>query len=151
MAIPVVADLERDNMPRFSELLALVSHLIVSQRFALHLTQTASPQDALRSLVVGRAAVVVTCGENGCWFASREEQMPRHFPAFEVETRDTTGCGDVFHGAYASELARGVALEDRVRCASAAAAIKATRRGVQRAAPTRTEVEAFLKERACSR
>ncbi len=147
-AIPVVADLERDNVPRFQELLALVDHLVVSERFARHLTQADSVENALRVLVVGREAVVVTCGEIGCWFASSDDKTPRHFPAFAVETVDTTGCGDIFHGAYACELARGEVLEKRVRFASASAAIKATRRGVQRGAPTRREVEAFLQSRA---
>lgn len=145
--IPVVADLERDNVARFDELLSLVDHLVVSQRFALHLARTDSPQDALRVLVAGRAAVVITCGENGCYFASQDDETPRHFPSFAVETVDSTGCGDIFHGAYACELARGASLENRVRFASAASAIKATRRGVQQAAPTRSEVEAFLQLR----
>ena len=151
--IPVVADLERDNVSRFNELLSCVDHLIVSQRFALHLAQTDSLQNALRVLVIGRTAVVITCGENGCWFASQDDKTPRHLPAFKVETLDSTGCGDVFHGAYAcelareTELARGETLENRVRFASAASAIKATRRGVQSGAPTREEVEAFLQLR----
>ena len=40
---------------------------------------------------------------------------------------DTTGCGDVFHGAYAWALARGIDIPERIRLASAAAAVKATR------------------------
>jgi sugar/nucleoside kinase (ribokinase family) len=61
---------------------------------------------------------------------------------------DTTGCGDVFHGAYASALARGLSLAERVRFAAAAAALKATRPGGQAGIPTRPEVEAFLQEHA---
>lgn len=144
--IPVVADLERDNVPRFSELLENVDHLVVSQRFALHLSQTRTPQDAVRVLVRNRAAAVVTCGEEGAWFASGNDATPRHIAAFPVQTLDSTGCGDIFHGAYACELARGETLEHCVRFASAAAAIKATRRGVQRAAPTRAEVEALVNQ-----
>lgn len=147
--ISVVADLERDDVPHFHELLELVDHLIVSERFARHLSQAANAQDAVRVLVERRAAVVVTCGENGAWFASRENQMPQFCPTFSVETLDSTGCGDIFHGAYAAELARGASVGSGVRFASAAAALKATRRGVQRAAPTRDEVEAFL-QKQCS-
>jgi sugar/nucleoside kinase (ribokinase family) len=70
-----------------------------------------------------------------------------HQPAFPVAVVDTTGCGDVFHGAYAASLARGVELAGRIRFASAAAAIKATRYGGQAGIPTRAAVEAFLQER----
>jgi sugar/nucleoside kinase (ribokinase family) len=67
--------------------------------------------------------------------------------AFAVEAVDTTGCGDIWHGAYAAALARGLALPQRVRFASAAASIKATRRGAQAGAPTLEEVGQFLRER----
>jgi len=51
----------------------------------------------------------------------------------------------VFHGAYAAGLARSLGLVERVRLASAAAALKATRPGGQKGIPTNAEVEAFLK------
>jgi sugar/nucleoside kinase (ribokinase family) len=57
---------------------------------------------------------------------------------------DTTSCGDVFHGAYASALAWGLGLDERVRLACAAAALKATRPGGQAGIPTRAAVESFL-------
>jgi len=59
---------------------------------------------------------------------------------------DTTGCGDVFHGAYAAALARGLEVAASTRFASAAAALKATKYGGQAGIPTRAAVEAFLKE-----
>jgi sugar/nucleoside kinase (ribokinase family) len=54
-----------------------------------------------------------------------------------VTVVDTTGCGDVFHGAYAAGLSRGLALPERIRFASAAAALKARGRGGQAGIPTR--------------
>jgi sugar/nucleoside kinase (ribokinase family) len=65
-----------------------------------------------------------------------------------VAAVDTTGCGDVFHGAYAAALVRGMGVEERVRFAAAAAALKATRRGGQAGAPTLEEVETFLRGQA---
>ena len=92
--------------------------------------------------------VVVTSGAKGCWFTGAEAQATTLYqPAFPVEAVDTTGCGDVFHGAYASALARGLGIRERVRLAAAAAALKATRPGGQAGCPTLAEVEAFMKER----
>jgi sulfofructose kinase len=65
-----------------------------------------------------------------------------------VQAVDTTGCGDVFHGAYASGLARNMDLPDLLRLAAAAAALKATQRGGQAGVPRRAAVEAFLREHA---
>lgn len=146
--IPVVADFESDESPRFAELLRLVDHLLLSEEFARKLTRSSDPETAAERLWNdGRKAVVVTCGENGCWYLPGERHSPQHLPAFRVKAVDTTGCGDVFHGAYASALARDLKLIERLRFAAAAAALKAMQRGGQQGIPTRFTVEAFLKER----
>jgi sulfofructose kinase len=46
-------------------------------------------------------------------------------PAFAVEVHDTTGCGDVFHGAYALAVAEGREILWAAQFATAAAARKA--------------------------
>jgi sugar/nucleoside kinase (ribokinase family) len=142
----VVADLERDDWPGFDDLLALVDHLIVSQDFAAQRTGAADPPEAVRRLwAQGREAVVVTCGAGGCWYRGEHEPaQPRHRPAFAVQVVDTTGCGDVFHGAYAAALAKGQSLEERIRFATAAAALKATRHGGQAGIPAEAAVWEFL-------
>jgi sugar/nucleoside kinase (ribokinase family) len=147
--IPVVADFERDDMAGFADLLALVDHVILSHDFAAKLTGEVHPGGAASKLwTATRRAVVITVGAEGCWYRGGvQPDAPRHQPAFAVRAADTTGCGDVFHGAYASALARGLDLTERVRFASAAAALKATRRGGQAGIPTRALVETFLNER----
>lgn len=151
-AVGVVADLERDPGPPFGELLALVDHLIISKRFARELSGADDPARAAERLFTpDRRAVVVTCGAAGCWYLGADRgEGPRHVPAFPVEVVDTTGCGDVFHGAYASALARGNGLKQRVVLASAAAALKATQPGGQAGCPTLGAVNDFLKEHGFS-
>jgi sugar/nucleoside kinase (ribokinase family) len=145
--IPVVADFESRHSPRFGELLDLSDHLIVSRAFARTLTNARTPAAAAaRLLGPRRSAVVVTGGSDGCWFFDRQMTRPRHLPAFRVRAIDTTGCGDVFHGAYAAALARNEELVERLRFASAAAALKATKRGGQAGIPTWTQVESFLRK-----
>jgi sugar/nucleoside kinase (ribokinase family) len=144
--IPVVSDVERD-LPGFAELLALVDHIVVSEDFALRLTQSAQPEEAARKLwTPARALVAVTCGEAGCYFTD-DGAAVQHQPAFKVDAVDTTGCGDVFHGAYAAALAKGMPAAERIRFASAAAALKATQRGGQAGAPALAQVNEFLSTR----
>jgi ribokinase len=143
----VLADFEHaGGSPRFDELLALVDHLVVPAAFARTLTGEDDPASGVRRLMAaGREVVCVTCGTDGAYFVSSDEPgTVRHQAAFEVETVDTTGCGDVFHGAYAFALARGMPVAARVRLASAAAAIKARHPGGQKGIPTFHEVETFL-------
>ena len=144
---PVVGDFEKESEPPFRDLFALVDHLIVPRSFAQKLTDQSDPAAAIKVLwTKGRNVVVVTGGVDGCWSAcASDPHSVRHQPAFPVKTVDTTGCGDVFHGAYAAALAMGKELPDRIRFASAAAALKATRTGGQAGIPNRQVVEEFLR------
>jgi sulfofructose kinase len=142
--IPVVADLEELDDSRFPELLGLVDHLVMANEVAERLTGETRPETAAKALWrAGRQAVVITRGIKGSWFLG-PDGVVRHEPAFKVETVDTTGCGDVFHGAYAAALVQGHTLQQCVRVASAAAALKATQPGGQRGIPTRDQLQEFL-------
>ncbi len=144
--VPVVADLEDDSAPGFSQLLNLADHLVLSHEFALGFTGTREPAQAAEKLWrADRAVVAITCGSAGCWVFTGREAV--HYPAFSVEAVDTTGCGDVFHGVYAAGLAQGMDLEARIRFASAAAALKASRSNGQEGIPTRAEVENLLQRK----
>jgi sulfofructose kinase len=147
--IPVVADFERRLESPFDELLALADHPVVPLEFAREVSGAADGMSAVRALWhESRAAVVVTDGTNGSWYASREAPgRVFHQPAFRVKTVDTNGCGDVFHGCYAAGLCEGMLIRERVRFAAAVAAIKATQRGGQKGIPSRADAERFLAER----
>lgn len=151
LRIPVVADFEDCEAEGFDRLMQLCDHLILSSNFASRITAYFDPQDAVRALWrEDRVMVAVTCGANGCYFAMRDANASRpnvrHMPAFTVEAVDTTGCGDVFHGAYATGLVQGQDIPGCLRFASAAAALKATRPGGQTGAPTIAELKQFLEE-----
>jgi sugar/nucleoside kinase (ribokinase family) len=143
----VVGDLEDASAPRVAELLELVDHLVLSSSFAAAFTGERSPARAAECLAAPGRTVVVTCGADGSWYLPEAgPRDPVHQPAFLVDAVDTNGCGDVFHGAYASALARGLALPDRVRFASAAAAISATTPGGQEGIPDLETVTRYLEE-----
>ena len=98
---------------------------------------------AARLRARGPGLVVVTMGNRGVYaLGNGFEGM---MPAFDVAAVDTTAAGDVFNGALAVALAERMRLADALRFAQAAAAISVTRPGAQPSAPTRTEIEAFLR------
>jgi sugar/nucleoside kinase (ribokinase family) len=147
--VAVVADFEEDTVPLFQKVLDQVDHLILAEDFALRIARESSAARAALALWrADRAAVIVTCGAKGCWCVSAcSGQKALHYPAFRVRAADTTGCGDVFHGAYAASLARGDALPARIRFAAAAAALKAVRMEIPRLAA----VNSFLRTKAIPR
>ena len=145
--IPVVADFESSDLPGFSKLLGLVDHLILSEGFARKLTGVLNPAEATRTLwTKNREVVIVTCGAKGCYYLASGDEPPKSLPAFKIKALNTTGCGDVFHGAYALALARGLELEERIRFASAAAACKATQREGHDGFPTPKLVMQLLRQ-----
>jgi sulfofructose kinase len=144
--IPVVADFESADAPDFQTLLQLVDHLLLSRDFACAITGTSDAEAAAAALWhADRSLVVITDGARGGWFRDRDTgPTPEHYPALAVPTVDTTGCGDVFHGAYCAALAQGLDTRARLRLAAAAAALKSTVPGGQSGCPTLAEVEAAL-------
>jgi sulfofructose kinase len=146
--MPVVADLEDTDDRMLPKLIDLANHLILPRGFALRLTGEKDPASAVRALwKSNRSAAVVTCGGEGSWFISGQEPgSVRHQPAMSVEVVDTTGCGDVFHGAYAAALVRGMDVSDAVRFATVTAGLKATRRGGQAGIPNLLEVETRMQQ-----
>lgn len=143
--LEVVSDIELD-MPKLCDIRAGVDHFICSIEFALPFTGRSDPRSACETL--SRSAphrtVVVTAGGDGCYWCTDREPEVQHVRAHRIEPVDTTGCGDVFHGAFCHGLAQAWPIERIVRFANAAAAVKATRTGGWAAVPTRDEVERIL-------
>ncbi len=90
--------------------------------------------------------VGVTLGADG--FLWREDGAERRTPAPKVKAVDTLAAGDVWHGAFTLALAEGQDVDSASRFANAAAAIKCSRGGGRRGAPTRAEVAALLRRPA---
>lgn len=102
-----------------------------------------SHESALRlALAQGATNAVVTLGERGVLLFTGDQLHV--VPAFAVQALDTTGAGDVFHGALTLALARGQQARPACIYASAAAALKCRRTGGVRGAPTGAELDDFL-------
>ena len=132
-----------DDIP---ELIGETDILIPSMAFARSFTGTEDVDRAIDRLrAYGPSIVLVTLGDQG----SRGYAAGRrfHVPAFPVEVVDTTGAGDVFHGAFLCGMLQQWELEKSVEFASAVAALKCTRLGGRTGIPNRQETIQFLKGR----
>jgi sulfofructose kinase len=130
---------------RMDELLGLVDYLIVSESFCQkHLKLTDYKKAIKKLLEYGAKAAVVTCGSTGCY--GGDNSGIYYQPAFPVNVVDTTGAGDVFHGAFVFGLLQHWELPKILRFASATAAIKCTKIGGRSGIPDFQTVNNFLKK-----
>ena len=139
------AGTHRDGM---EELLPLADLLICSEEFILKLTGLGDAEQAVRQVYAKYRPKVcgATMGVRGSMCFDGRELVK--CPAFKVEkVVDTTGCGDLFHTGFA---VRWLETHDLMECQRFGAAVSAIKcRGLSGrppSAPTRDEVERFLKE-----
>jgi sugar/nucleoside kinase (ribokinase family) len=144
--------LDAGSRRRGTELLApRVEFLVPSERFARAMTgeedldSEAGARRCLEKLrgMNGRE-VVVTVGERGVLYL--EDGELRRLPAFPARAVDTTGAGDIFHGAFAYGVLQGWGLSRTVRFAAIAAALSVARAGGRASIPALEEVRAALGE-----
>jgi len=131
------------------ELLAFIDVAIVAERLCeqMHL----APREMLDYLK-GRGCRIggVTSGEQGfLWYdESGAVRLMTALPVPEQQILDTSGAGDVFHGAYVySYLAnRGKTWDEHFRFARAAAVHKIQHLGNEAGLPTLAEIEAMRRK-----
>ena len=129
--------------PGTQELAGKVNYLVGSERFALQATGLANLAGSgewqeclqrLRTVARPGASIVVTMGERGLIYDA--DGACRHLPAYPVHAVDTTGAGDIFHGAFAYAILRGFPLPLTLKLASLTAAMSVRERGGRRSIPT---------------
>jgi ribokinase len=99
--------------------------------------------DVARELAdAGPSCVVITLGSSGALVSGGGNDLV--IAAMQVGVVDTTGAGDAFCGAFATELAMGADPFDAARVGVVAGSLAVTKAGAQPSMPTRTEIEARL-------
>ncbi|SMF23421.1 sulfofructose kinase [Xaviernesmea oryzae] len=143
--VPTILDGDVADRTTFQMLLPLTDHAIFSA-VGLAAFSGADERDAFAEIrSFGCAVAMVTRGEKGAFRLSGEEVV--HHPAYAVDVVDTTGAGDVFHGAYAFAIGAGAPVEEAVGFASAVAALKCTRPDGRSGIPTLNETLKFWRTR----
>jgi sulfofructose kinase len=141
--VPVSIDVDT-VYPGFDEVLRKVDYLVAGSAWPEKWTGEADPFAALSLLQgeYGFRIAAMTLGdkgslalENGCWTYS---------PAYEVTCVDTTGAGDVFHGAFCYAVLQGMPMAAALDYSNAAAALNCTAIGARGHVPDGAEVEALL-------
>lgn len=145
--VPTLLDADLGGGGLLAEFLCLADYAIFSgpalDEFAPGMDARAQ-LESVRALGVRHAGV--TRGAAGYSWAAQNGGAG-HQPAFPVDTVDTTGAGDAFHGAFAWALADGRSPAECARIASAVAALKCRRLGARAGLPTRAELDEFLATR----
>lgn len=140
--IPVVVDIHDHSQPSL-ELLGLADYAIIPRQLADVLASKGDYSSALKDLRARNVKYpIVTLGRDGCTYLYQEKIFRQ--PAFQVEAIDTTGAGDVFHGAFCYALVRGLVLPEAVTFASAVAALACTKLGGRSGIPTYEQTIRFM-------
>jgi len=139
--IPAVLDLEAGDPATLLEMIRLGSDAILPLEAARRLTERDDAEAALEALRAQApdTTLLVTDGLRGSWALAPGEPI-RHQPAFPVRAVDTTGCGDAYHGAYASALLQGWPLSLRMEFAAWVASRVALGLGGRACLPTRASL-----------
>jgi sulfofructose kinase len=130
----VVLDLDQDS-PEAWRLITMATHVIADEEVA---AARGGVDSVIEGITTHGSWGAVTLGAGGVVHSGGR------LPAFRITARDTTGAGDVFHGAFALALAEGRDEAYALTFASAA--------GAQRCAlaevPRRSDVIELLRDLA---
>jgi len=145
-SIPVVIDIDEIYDESTHELLRNVDYLVAAEDFARAVTGSLSATDSVRALAsrYGCRCAGITLGAQGAVFYSEGRMFSSG--GFTVNVTDTTGAGDVFHGAFIYGLLQAWPLEQTASFANAAAALKCTQIGARRGIPSLAQVHSLLSE-----
>lgn len=151
-AVGVDSVLDADITDRdITELVALAAHAVFSEPGLKRFTGIEDINEALRAAAAKTSGrVYVTLGAHGYNWIDENGEI-QHADGFKVNVVDTTGAGDVFHGAFAVALCLfrdgSGKLDTRaaLKFAAATAALKCTKAGGRSGIPNRTEVEEYCR------
>jgi sulfofructose kinase len=139
-----ITDLSQRNFhPRMREYLSLIDYPILPEIYVKAYCHMEDPLEAGKRMYHrDNKALIVTCGARGAYLITGEGTD--FVPAFPITPVDTTGAGDVFHGAFAFALWKGYGLREAVIFSSAVSALKCTKMGGQSGIPDFDETKEFM-------
>jgi ribokinase len=132
-------------LPDIDLLVELADICIASESFAFKFTSEIDSEKAAEKIFkTGCLVAAVTSGKKGVFAVTPNGSIKND--AFHVPVVDTTGAGDVFHGAFAYAFIQGWEMDRVLKFAGATAAIKCMKFGGRTGIPSADEVFEFLKK-----
>jgi sulfofructose kinase len=128
--IPVTVDVDT-IYKGFEDVLPNVDYLITSSEFPARWTGEDDPLKALERIQneYGMRCAAMTLGAHGA-LALMDGRF-HYSPGFVVSCLDTTGAGDIFHGAFCYSLVRGFQLDEALEFSNAMAALNCMAMGAR--------------------
>ncbi|MFT4115522.1 sugar kinase [Bradyrhizobium sp.] len=141
--VATVLDGDMADAEVFERLLPLTDHAVFSEPALASFAGSATGESLAALARFGCRVIAVTRGEAGVsWY---EDGRLHRQAAFAVDVVDTTGAGDVFHGAYALAIGVGLDVRDAMAFSAATAAMKCGHAGGRNGIPTINECLAFMR------
>ncbi|MEJ7606806.1 MAG: PfkB family carbohydrate kinase [Bryobacteraceae bacterium] len=128
--IPVTVDVDT-IYHGFDHVLPYVDYLIASSEFPVQWTNEQDPFKALERIQTefGMKVAAMTLGAHGS--LARVDGKFVYSPAFVVNCLDTTGAGDIFHGAFCYAVLQGFEIREALELSNAMAALNCTAIGAR--------------------
>jgi len=141
--IPVTVDVDT-IYKGFEDVLPNVDYLITSSEFPERWTGESDPLRALTLIqdTYGMRVAAMTLGAHGA--LARAGGRFLYSPAFVVNCIDTTGAGDIFHGAFCYAVLRGYDLGAALEFSNAMAALNCTALGARGRIASLEEARALI-------
>jgi sulfofructose kinase len=142
--IPVSVDVDT-IYPGFDRVLPNVDYLVASSEFPSRWTHESDPFRALTLIQdeYRMRVAAMTLGADGS--LARVEGRFLYSPGFVVDAIDTTGAGDVFHGAFCYSVIESMPVREALEFSNAMAALNCTALGARGHIASLPEAQAFMR------
>lgn len=145
-----IIDAGRTN-PEIVELAKKVTYMVCSREFAEEVTGITVNYDDPRTLMdlytkletIFSNKIVVTLEEHGCMY---KDKVVKIMPSIKVKAVDSTGAGDIFHGAFTYGIANGLPFEEVLKLSNIAGGLSVKKVGGRYSIPSLEELEAVYNE-----
>jgi sulfofructose kinase len=131
--------------PGFDRVLPNVDYLVASSEFPSRWTREPDPFRALTMIQdeYGMRVAAMTLGAHGA--LARVDGQFIYSPAFVVDCVDTTGAGDVFHGAFCYAVLQSMPVREALEFSNAMAALNCTSLGARGGITTLEKAQALIR------